>query len=77
MGIFDTVKRKQLVEILLSYGFYERNQTGGHINYKKDGVKDLITIPKHDKEVKLYSVKKVMKILKLTREELEKKLKEF
>lgn len=77
MGIFDTVKRKQLVGVLLSYGFYERNQTGSHINYKKDGVKDLITIPKHDKEVKLYSVRKAMKILKMSRDEFLKELKKY
>jgi predicted RNA binding protein YcfA (HicA-like mRNA interferase family) len=62
---------------LLSYGFYERNQTGSRINYKKEGVKDLITVPRHDKEVKLYSVRKIIKVLNLTREEFEKKIKGF
>jgi predicted RNA binding protein YcfA (HicA-like mRNA interferase family) len=71
MGIFDTVKRKQL------NGFYERNQTGSHINYKKDGVKELITIPRHDKEVKVYSVRKVMKVLNMSRDEFLKELKKY
>jgi predicted RNA binding protein YcfA (HicA-like mRNA interferase family) len=51
-----------------SQGWVFRNQNGSHINYKKEGVRDLLTIPKHN-QVKRGTLRKIIRIMDLSVEE--------
>ena len=75
MGFFETIKVSIFVKFLNAYGFYERNQTGSHINFHKRGCIKIITVPRHKKEVPVYVVKTAMKILNMSRDEFLKELK--
>jgi predicted RNA binding protein YcfA (HicA-like mRNA interferase family) len=77
MGILETVSFKKVVKLLFAYGYFVHNQTGSHINFKKDGAVFIITIAKHDKHIPLYSVKSIMKRLNMSREQFLKELKKY
>ena len=78
MGALDTIEFKKIIKLLRANGYYQRNQTGSHINYKKDGYPHIITIPKPaGKEIKLYSVKEIMRRLNLNREDFLEELKKY
>jgi predicted RNA binding protein YcfA (HicA-like mRNA interferase family) len=75
MGALDCIKLRQLRKLLQKHGFVETRQTGSHLIIEKQGILNNIVIPIHSKEVLLYNVKGVMKVLNMTREEFLKELK--
>jgi len=58
-------------------GFYKRRQSGNHVTYKNDDINITIVISVGRKDAYDYLVSDVRKPLKLTWEELERKLKDF
>ena len=77
MGDLSCVKLNKLRKLLKKYGFVETRQTGSHLIIEKTGISNSIVIPIHSKEVLLYNVKEVMKVLKLSREEFLKELRKY
>jgi len=77
VGLLETVKIHDFNKFLESYGYYERRQTGSHAIYKKDKGGGSITIAIHGKEVPFYVIRQVIDLLKITREEFEKEIKDF
>jgi predicted RNA binding protein YcfA (HicA-like mRNA interferase family) len=76
MGRLGTVKLNKLIKFIEAYGYCKIRQRGSHATYAKEG-KDSITIAVGQKDARDYTVLDIRKALKLTSEELEKKLKEF
>ena len=77
MGALDSVKLSALLKLLKANGYILQRQSGSHMTFKKIGVPAIITIAKHGKEVKTYSVKDVMYALGLTPKEFLALLKKY
>lgn len=56
-----TLKRKELVTLLKHLGFKERSAKGSHVKFLKKGF-PMILLSSHDKEVKEYQLKQVIKV---------------
>jgi predicted RNA binding protein YcfA (HicA-like mRNA interferase family) len=76
MGI-RTIKQRKLIKFIEANGFYKKRQNGSHATYRNDLINIAIVIPVGRKDAYDYLVSDVRKALKLTSEELEKKLKGF
>lgn len=59
-----TIKARQLEALLTSLGFEKRSTKGSHVKWIKEGLPPLI-IATHDKEVRPYQLKQVIKILEM------------
>jgi predicted RNA binding protein YcfA (HicA-like mRNA interferase family) len=77
MGALDCVKLAALQKLLKKYGFEEVRQKGSHLIFQSPGLVRPIVIPVHKKEVFLYNVKEIMKVLNMSRETFLKELKKF
>lgn len=58
-----SLKKKELITLLNHLGFEERPAKGSHVKFLKMGF-PMILLSSHDKEVKEYQLKQVIKVLK-------------
>ncbi|MDR0823262.1 MAG: type II toxin-antitoxin system HicA family toxin [Endomicrobium sp.] len=77
MGTLDCVNLRQLRKLLKKQGFIETRQKGSHLIVEKAGLSRPIVIPIHGKEVFLYNIKEIMKVLNMNRDEFVKELNEI
>lgn len=55
------MKPKEVEKILLKNGYKLIRSSGSHKTYKKDGVQNLVTIPFHNKDLKMGTLKSILK----------------
>jgi predicted RNA binding protein YcfA (HicA-like mRNA interferase family) len=65
---------KQMIKALKKAGFYVDHQTGSHVIMYKDDQSSLVSVPYHNKDLKLGTIKNILNQAKLTVEELIKNL---
>ena len=68
MPKYPVIKPKQLVKVLKKMGFYEVRSKGSHIQLKKGNL--LVTIPLHNKDLKIETLKSILRQSKLSIEEI-------
>jgi predicted RNA binding protein YcfA (HicA-like mRNA interferase family) len=72
-----TIKQNKLIKFIEANGFYKRRQNGSHATYRNETLNKTLVIPVGRKDALSYLILDVRKILNLTSEEFEKKIKDF
>lgn len=57
----DTVKPKELIKILEANGWQLQRSRGSHYTYKHDNIPALLTIPVHNKDMKIGTLNQLLK----------------
>ena len=57
------IKKQELEALLVSLGFVKKPGKGSHVKWVKSGMPPLV-VASHDKEVKDYLIRQVIKVLK-------------
>lgn len=68
MPKFPAIKSKQLIKALKNAGFYEVRSKGSHLQLKKGNL--LVTVPLHNTELKIETLKSILRQSKLTASEI-------
>ena len=69
------ITSKKLIKSLLKNGYYIDHQTGSHIIFYKNDYNNPIVIPNHNKDLKLWTLKNILKQARLSTDDLIEMLK--
>lgn len=69
------ITSKKLIKSLLKNGYYIDHQTGSHIVLYKNDFKSPIVIPNHNKDLKMWTLKSILKQAELSTDDLFEMLK--
>jgi predicted RNA binding protein YcfA (HicA-like mRNA interferase family) len=69
------ITSKKLIKSLLKNGYYIDHQTWSHIIFYKNDFNNVIVVPNHNKDLKIWTLKNILKQAKLTTDDLIEMLK--
>lgn len=64
------ITSKKLIKSLLKNGYYIDHQTGSHVIFYKNDLNNTIVVPNHNKDLKIWTLKNILKQAKLTTDDL-------
>lgn len=70
MPNFPVVKPKEIIRVLEKLGYFEVRQTGSHKHFKKEGERNIVTVSFHNKDIKIGTLKSILRQAKISVEEL-------
>ena len=68
MPKFPSIKPGEIVKVLKKAGFYEVRSKGSHLQLKKGNL--LVTVPMHNKDLKIETLKSILRQSKMSIDEI-------